>query len=172
MIRLTMTPLPSVNNLERRAILRPGLAVVDSSPGVRGARVIWTEGYRGNLGGVHVDSRGVCMPDSGIPILFVDTSSLRRAGFRNSDFQKLLLRSKDRTIRIVVSAISWEEWRTHMRDKECEKVRNVKSQFEVLKANALSNRILGRLPPPALAVWDDADSRIANRYALELRGAP
>jgi hypothetical protein len=51
------------------------------------------------------------MPDSSVRTLFVDTSSLRHAGFRKPDFQKLLLRSKAESVRIVVS--DWEEWRTY-----------------------------------------------------------
>jgi hypothetical protein len=53
------------------------------------------------------------MPDSSVRTLFVDTSSLRHAGFRNPNFQKLLLRSKAESVRIVVSEIAWEEWRTY-----------------------------------------------------------
>lgn len=106
------------------------------------------------------------MPDNRIEILFVDTSSLRRAGFRNPDFQKLLLRSKGRALRIVVSEIAWEEWRTDMRDKACKKTGDVRSQFEALKANAPSHRFLGRLPPPALALWDDADIDTASKAAM------
>jgi len=106
------------------------------------------------------------MATSSIEILFVDTSSLRRAGFQDPDLQKLLLRSKERSLRIVVSEIAWEEWRTQMRDKECNKVRDIRSQFELLQARAPSHRFLGRLPPPALAIWDDADIESASKAAM------
>jgi hypothetical protein len=106
------------------------------------------------------------MPDSSIRTLFVDTSSLRHAGFRNPDFQKLLLRSKAGSLRILVSEIAWEEWRTYLRETECEKARNIRTQFNTLKARAPSNRILGRLPPPALALWEDEDIDAASRAVM------
>jgi predicted nucleic acid-binding protein len=106
------------------------------------------------------------MPDSSIRTLFVDTSSLRHAGFRNPDFQKLLLRSKEGSLRIVVSEIAWHEWRTQMREKACEEARKIRTLFDQLKTNAPSNRILARLPPPALALWEDEDIDIASKMAM------
>ncbi len=106
------------------------------------------------------------MPETSFDILFVDTSSLRSAGFRNPDFQKLLLRSKARSLRIVVAEIAWEEWRTQIRDKECEKVRDIKTRFEELKAAAPTHRVLGRLTLPALAIWEDADIDAASKTAM------
>jgi hypothetical protein len=106
------------------------------------------------------------MSDSGIRTLFIDTSSLRHAGFRNPDFQKLLLRSKARSLRLVVAEIAWEEWRTYMRDKECAKARAVRRLFDELKGGAPLNRILRRLPPPALALWNDEDIDIASKMAI------
>lgn len=106
------------------------------------------------------------MPDSSIRTLFVDTSSLRHAGFRNPDFQKLLLRSKAKSLRIVVAKIAWEEWRTYMRDTECEKARAIRRLFDELKASASLNRILGRLPQPALALWNDEDIDLASKAAM------
>jgi predicted nucleic acid-binding protein len=106
------------------------------------------------------------MPDNSIRTLFVDTSSLRHAGFRDPDFQKLLLRSKARSLRILVSEIAWDEWRTHMREIECEKARKIRTLFNALKANAPSNRFLGRLPPPALALWEDEDIDAASKAAM------
>lgn len=106
------------------------------------------------------------MPENSFDIMFVDTSSLRSAGFHNPDFQKLLLRSKARSLRIVVAEIAWEEWRTQMRDKECEKVRVIKARFEELKAAAPTNRFLGRLPLPVLAIWEDADIDAASKTAM------
>jgi hypothetical protein len=98
--------------------------------------------------------------------LFVDTSSLRDAGFRNPDFQKLLLRSKAKTLRIVVAEIAWEEWRTYMRDTECAKALALRRQFDELKGSAALNRILGRLPPPALALWKDEEIDVASKAAM------
>lgn len=114
------------------------------------------------------------MAETIIDILFVDTSSLRRAGFRDPDFQKLLLRAKERTLRIVVSKIAWEEWRTQMRDKECRAVQEIREKFETLRARASGNRVLGRLSAPALALWDDseidgASSAAMAEYAAENR---
>ena len=116
------------------------------------------------------------MPESSFDILFVDTSSLRSAGFRNRnpDFQKLLLRSKDRSLRIVVAEIAWEEWRTQIREKECQRVRDIRTRFDELKGAASANLILSRLPPPSLAIWDDADIDTASKtvmaeYAAEHR---
>jgi len=106
------------------------------------------------------------MAENSFDILFVDTSSLRSAGFRNPDFQKLLLRSQARSLRIVVAEIAWEEWRTQMRDKECQKVRDMRTRFEELKAAAPMHRFLGRLPLPALAIWDDADIDTASKAAM------
>jgi hypothetical protein len=104
------------------------------------------------------------MPDRSIRTLFVDTSSLRHAGFQNPDFQKLLLRSKARSLRIVVSQIAWDEWRTYMRDRACEKVRTIRTLFNELSPP--SNRILGRLPTPALALWEDDDIDLASKEAM------
>lgn len=106
------------------------------------------------------------MPDSHVRTFFVDTSSLRHAGFRNPDFQKLLLRSKAKSIRIVVSEIAWEEWRTQMREKACAKARTIRTLFNELKAEAPSNWILGRMPPPALALWEDEDIDSASKQAM------
>src|SRR6266702_3832156 len=103
------------------------------------------------------------MPDRSIGTLFVDTSSLRHAGFQNPDFQKLLERSKAKSLRIVVSQIAWDEWRTYMRETECEKVRTIRRLFNELSAP--SNRILARLPPPALALWEDEDIDVASKEA-------
>jgi hypothetical protein len=71
------------------------------------------------------------MPDSSIRTVFVDTSSLRHAGFHNPDFQKLLLRSKERSLRIVVSEIAWHKWRTQMREKACEEARKIRALFNL-----------------------------------------
>jgi hypothetical protein len=106
------------------------------------------------------------VPVSRIRIFFVDTSSLRHAGFRNPDFQKLLLRSKAKTLRIVVAEIAWEEWRTYMRDTECGKALAIRRQFDELKGSAPLNRILGRLPPPALALWNDEEIDVASKAAM------
>jgi hypothetical protein len=108
------------------------------------------------------------MPENSFDILFVDTSSLRSAGFRNRDpdFQKLLLRSKARSLRIVVAEVAWEEWRTQMRDSACKKVREIRTRFEELKAAAPTNLFLGRLPPPALAIWGDADIDAVSKTAM------
>jgi hypothetical protein len=107
------------------------------------------------------------MPDGRIPTLFVDTSSLRHAGFQNPDFQKLLRRSKEKSLQIVVSEIAWQEWRTQMREKACEEARQIRTLFNQLKARAPSNRILSRLPPPALALWDDNEIDLASKAALD-----
>jgi predicted nucleic acid-binding protein len=104
------------------------------------------------------------MPDRNIPTLFVDTSSLRHAGFRHPDFNKLLKRSKANSLRIVVSEIAWNEWRTHMRETACKKVRTIRELFN--EVSAPSNRILGRLPRPALSLWEDEAIDVASREAL------
>jgi hypothetical protein len=109
--------------------------------------------------------------DSSIRTLFVDTSSLRHAGFRNPDFQKLLLRSKAKSLRMVVAQIAWEEWRTYMRDTECDKARAIRRLFDELKGGAPLNRILVRLPPPALALWNDEDIDIASKAAMAAHAA-
>ena len=92
-----------------------------------------------------------CICDSSIRTLFIDTASLRHAGFRS--FQELLLRSNAKFLRIAVSEIAWQEWRTHMRETECAKARAIPILIDELRAGAPSNRILGRLTPPALALW-------------------
>jgi hypothetical protein len=106
------------------------------------------------------------MSDNNIRTLFVDTSSLRQIGFRHPDFQKLLLRSRDKSLRIAVSHIAWEEWRTQLLEKACEKARNVRTSFEALTTALPSNRILGRLRPPALALWEDAEIEAASKEEM------
>jgi len=107
------------------------------------------------------------MPSGRIRTLFVDTSSLRRAGFQSPDLRKLLVRCGEQSVRVVVSHIAWEEWRTQLLEKSSEKVRNVKAAFEALTRALPSNFILGRLPPPALAIWDDADIDAASKAAMD-----
>src|SRR5665213_2160774 len=107
------------------------------------------------------------MPDESIRTLFVDTSSLRRAGFQDPDLRKLLFLSRERSLRVVVSHIAWEEWRTQFLEKSCEKVRLVRDAFDRLKSSVPSNFILSRLTSPlALAAWGDAEIEAASKATM------
>ena len=64
-----------------------------------------------------------------------------------------------------------------MRERAREKVRNIRTLFNELAATAPSNWILSRLPPPALALWEDeqidgaskdAMAEHANKYGIEI----
>lgn len=107
------------------------------------------------------------MSDGKRPVLFVDTSSLRGAGFNHPDLQKLLLRSKEGTVRTVVSAIAWEEWRTQMLAQECDAVREIRSRFDKLHGRLSSSHIFRRLTPPALVLWAEAEIEAASKEALD-----
>src|SRR2546422_11427882 len=107
------------------------------------------------------------MPLGSSRTLFVDTSSLRRSGFQSPDLRKLLVRCREQSLRVVVSHIAWEEWRTQLLEKSSDKVRNVKTAFDALTSALPSNFILGRLPPPALAIWDDSDIDAASKAAMD-----
>lgn len=72
------------------------------------------------------------MLGGGIRTLFVDTSSLRRSGFQSPDLRKLLVRCSEQSVRVVVSHIAWDEWRTQLLEKSSDKVRNVKRAFDAL----------------------------------------
>lgn len=83
----------------------------------------------------------------------LDTSYIRRAGFDNPDFRKLLEFSKQGRLRIYVPHIVWEERRTQLFDEARTKMLKVATEFEALKAMLPRNFILGGLPPPALTIW-------------------
>jgi hypothetical protein len=109
------------------------------------------------------------MPVGGIQTLFLDTSSLRRAGFQSPDLRKLLVRCREQSLRVVVSHIAWEEWRTQLLEKALDKVRSVQTAFDLLKSAIPSNFILSRLPTPALAVWDEPAIDAASTAALHTK---
>jgi predicted nucleic acid-binding protein len=88
------------------------------------------------------------MPSTPIPV-FLDTSAIRKAGFRHPDFQKLLEHSKSNTVRLFVSYIAWEELRTQLLETACTEVIQVRQNFEALRRGQPESFILQGLRSPA-----------------------
>lgn len=89
--------------------------------------------------------------------VFLDTSYLRDVGFANPDFRKLLEHSKKGKLKVFVSHIAWEEFRTQLLENANANVRKVQKEFDALKAILPSNFILSGLAVPALTLWNKAE---------------
>jgi len=89
--------------------------------------------------------------------VFLDTSYLRDAGFGDPDFRKLLEYSKKGEIKVFVSHIAWEEFRTQLLEKASANVLEVQKKFDALKAILPSNFILSGLAVPTLTLWNNAE---------------
>jgi hypothetical protein len=98
--------------------------------------------------------------------VFLDTSYLREVGFGNSDFRKLLEYSKANVLKIFVSHIAWEEWRTQYFDKAYAKVLKVDREFEALKVMLPGNFILEGLTPPTLTIWKKSEIDAKSREVM------
>ena len=106
------------------------------------------------------------MSETRIEMLFVDTSCLRACGVNHPDLRKLMLRSQNRSLRIVVSEIALDEWRTWLRDNDYKKVASLRTKFEELKEVATSHPVFKRLAPLGQAIWEDADIDAASKAAM------
>lgn len=86
--------------------------------------------------------------------VFLDTSYLRKGGFNDPDFRKLLEHSKKGELKVFVSHIAWEELRTQLLENATANVLKVQKEFDALKAILPSNFILSGLAAPALTLWN------------------
>lgn len=106
------------------------------------------------------------MPSTPIPV-FLDTSAIRKAGFRHPDFQKLLEYSKSNTVRLFVSYIAWEELRTQSLETACAEVIQVQQFFDALRRGQPESFILQGLRSPVMELWDRAEIEVRSRKAME-----
>lgn len=106
------------------------------------------------------------MPSTPIPV-FLDTSAIRKAGFRHPDFQKLLEYSKSNTVRLFVSYIAWEELRTQLLETACAEVIQVQRNFEALRREQPESFILQGLRSPVMELWDRAEIEARSQEAME-----
>lgn len=106
------------------------------------------------------------MSATNTPVLFIDTSSLRRAGIGHPDLQKLFIRSKEGALRVAISHIAWEEWRTQQLEQERKLVREMRTRFDKLRETHISSHILRRLPQPEIVLWSDTEIESASKDAL------
>ena len=105
------------------------------------------------------------MPSTPIPV-FLDTSAIRKAGFRHPDFQKLLEYSKSNTVRLFVSYIAWEELRTQLLETACDEVIQVRQKFEALQRGHPESFILQGLRSPVMELWDSAEIEARSQEAM------
>jgi hypothetical protein len=75
-------------------------------------------------------------------------------GFRNPDFQKLVIHSKSNLLRLFVSHVAWEERRTQYLEKATSQVLKLHREFEKLQQGRSDNFILQGLPAPLMNLWD------------------
>jgi len=101
-----------------------------------------------------------------IPV-FLDTSAIRKAGFRHPDFQKLLEYSKSNIVRVFVSYIAWEELRTQLLETACAEVIQVRQNFEALRRGQPESFILQGLRSPVMELWDRAEIEARSQEAME-----
>ncbi len=96
------------------------------------------------------------MPPSPTPV-FLDTSYIRKVGFRSPDFQKLVAYSKSNLLRLFVSHVAWEERRTQYLEKATSQVLTLGREFEKLQQGRSDNFILQGLPPPVMNLWNKTE---------------
>lgn len=106
------------------------------------------------------------MPSTPIPV-FLDTSAIRKAGFRHPDFQKLLEYSKSNLVKPFVSYIAWEELRTQLLETACAEVINVRKNFDALRLGQPENFILQGLRSPVMELWDKPEIEARSQEAME-----
>lgn len=106
------------------------------------------------------------MSSTPIPI-FLDTSSIREAGFHDPDFQKLLQHSKSNKVRLFVSHIVWQELRTQFLQSSWSEVLKLQRQFEKVQRQQSSSLILQGLRSPAIDLWDESEVRDRSHLAME-----
>lgn len=94
---------------------------------------------------------------SGPTPVFLDTSYIRKVGFRNPDFQKLIANSKSNLLRLFVSHVAWEERRTQYLEKATSQVLTLGREFEKLQQGRSDNFILQGLPPPVMNLWNKTE---------------
>lgn len=89
--------------------------------------------------------------------VFLDTSYIRKVGFRNPDFQKLVAYSKSNRLRLFVSHVAWEERRAQYLEKATSQVLTLRREFEKLQQGSSDNFILHGLPPPLMNLWNETE---------------
>ena len=111
------------------------------------------------------------MAATAIPALFIDTSSLIQGGPRNAFLRQLFERCKAGTLRILISHIAWEEYRTFLREQVRAKVLQIEKDFNGLSSQLETNFLLKGLPVPQLSLWslDDIDAVSKATMARENR---
>lgn len=105
------------------------------------------------------------MPSTPIPI-FLETSSIREAGFHDPDYQKLLKYSKSNVVRLFVSYISWEELRTQFLQSACSEVLKLQRQFDTVKRRQPASLILQGLRSPGMDIWDESEIEARSHESM------
>jgi hypothetical protein len=99
----------------------------------------------------------------------MDTSYLRRVGFGNPDFRKLLryCQEKEGQVRVFIPHIAWEERRTQLVDEIYSKVRKLRDSVEALKGPILGGITIDGLSPLTVGVWTDAEIDAESKVTMK-----
>ena len=105
------------------------------------------------------------MPSTPIPV-FWDTSSIREAGFHDTDCQKLLKYSKSNVVKLFVSHIAWEELRTQFLQSACSEVLKLQRQFDTVRRRQPASLILQGLRSPGMDLWGEPEIEARSHESM------
>jgi len=98
--------------------------------------------------------------------VFLDTSYIRKVGFRHPDFQKLIEYTKSSRLKLFVSFIAWEERRTQFLTEAESQISKVRKEFDALSRKQADNFILLGLPAPAIDLWEQSELEARSHEAM------